>query len=131
MSWDLIRRADAAEPGSRDARGLRAVIDRVIPQLWAELQVAVFDAESSRQPLILTEISPLARYDHLDVLARLSDLVGPAATAGVGGNSAVARPSSEHWWIASRFSWDRRAASSWCGRRRRIWRPPHMTKGRV
>lgn len=77
VSWDLIRGADAAESGSRDARGLRAVIDRVVPQLWAELQVAVFDGESSRSPLVLNEISPLARYGHLDVLAKLSDLSAP------------------------------------------------------
>ncbi|CDO20640.1 protein kinase [Mycolicibacterium mageritense DSM 44476 = CIP 104973] len=77
VSWDLIRGADAAESGSRDARGLRAVIDRVVPQLWAELHAAVFDGESSRDPLILTEISPLARYGHLEVLAKLSDLSAP------------------------------------------------------
>lgn len=77
VSWDLIRGADAAEPGSRDARGLRAVIDRVVPQLTAELHKAVFEVENTNQPLILTEISPLARYDHLDVLAKLSDLSAP------------------------------------------------------
>ena len=77
MSWDLIRGADAAEASSRDARGLRAVIDRVVPQLWAELQAAVFDGETSAEPLILTEVSPLARYGHLDILAKLSDLAAP------------------------------------------------------
>lgn len=77
VSWDLIRGADAAESGSRDARGLRAVIDRVVPQLWTELQSAVFDGEGSSSPLILTEISPLARYGHLEVLAKLSDLSAP------------------------------------------------------
>ena len=41
------------------------MIDRVIPQLWEELRALVFDGESSDQPLILTEVSPLARYDHL------------------------------------------------------------------
>lgn len=77
VSWDLIRGADAAESGTVDARGLRAVIDRVVPLLWAELQTAVFDGETSRAPLILTEVSPLARYGHLDVLAKLSDLAAP------------------------------------------------------
>jgi serine/threonine protein kinase len=77
VSWDLIRGADAADPGSRDARGLRAVVDRVVPQLWEKLQQAVFEDPSSDQPLILTEVSPLARYGHLDVLAKLSDLSAP------------------------------------------------------
>jgi hypothetical protein len=77
VSWDLIRGADAADPGSRDARGLRAVVDRVVPRLWEQLQQAVFDGPNSDQPLILTEVSPLARYGHLDVLAKLSDLSAP------------------------------------------------------
>lgn len=77
VSWDLIRGADAARAGTVDARGLRAVIDRVVPLLRDELQAAVFDGETSRAPLILTEVSPLARYGHLDVLAKLSDLAAP------------------------------------------------------
>lgn len=77
VSWDLVRSADAAEAGSRDARGLRAVIDRVVPQLSTQLHQAVFDREPSGKPLILTEVSPLARYGHLDVLAKLSDLAAP------------------------------------------------------
>lgn len=77
VSWELVRGADAAETGTVDARGLRAVIDRVVPQLWTELQAAVFDGEPTNAPLILTEVSPLARYDHMDVLARLSDLAAP------------------------------------------------------
>lgn len=77
ISWDLIRGADAADAGTVDGRGLRAVIDRVVPQLWAELQAAVFDGDTEQAPLILTEVSPLARYGHLDVLAKLSDLAAP------------------------------------------------------
>lgn len=77
VSWDLIRGADAAESGTLDARGLRAVIDRVVPLLWAELQAAVFGGDTDSAPLILTEVSPLARYGHLDVLAKLSDLAAP------------------------------------------------------
>jgi len=77
VSWDLVRGADAADATPLDASGLRAVIDRVVPQLWAELQAAVFDSETNSAPLILTEVSPLARYGHLDVLAKLSDLAAP------------------------------------------------------
>lgn len=77
VSWDKVRSADAAEAGSRDARGLRAVIDRVVPALSTRLHQAVFDGEHSAKPLIVTEVSPLARYGHLDVLATLSDLAAP------------------------------------------------------
>ncbi|MGB0972815.1 MAG: BREX system serine/threonine kinase PglW, partial [Mycobacterium sp.] len=77
VSWELIRSADAAEATPLDARGLRTVIDRVVPQLWQELEANVFDGDPSPQPLILTDVSPLARYGHLDVLAKLSDLAAP------------------------------------------------------
>lgn len=77
VSWDLVRGADSPDAGPVDARGLRAVIDQVVPQLRAELDAAVFDGDISRSPLILTEVSPLARYGHLDMLASLSDLAAP------------------------------------------------------
>ncbi|WP_264032871.1 hypothetical protein [Mycolicibacterium gilvum] len=77
IPWDLIRSADAAEATARDAQGLRAVIDRVAPALRQKLQTAVFDGQQSTAPLILTEVSPLARYGHLDLLAALSDLAAP------------------------------------------------------
>ena len=77
ISWDLVRGADAADATPMDARGLRAVIDRVVPQLRKDLEANVFDGEHRDTPLILTEVSPLARYGHLDVLATLSDLAAP------------------------------------------------------
>ncbi|MBV5246749.1 BREX system serine/threonine kinase PglW [Mycolicibacterium sp. PAM1] len=77
IPWDLIRGADSAEATPRDAQGLRAVIDRVAPALRETLRAAVFDGQRSASPLILTEVSPLARYGHLDLLATLSDLAAP------------------------------------------------------
>ncbi|MCV7434924.1 BREX system serine/threonine kinase PglW [Mycolicibacterium bacteremicum] len=77
ISWDLVRGADAADATPMDARGLRAVIDRVVPQLRKDLEASVFDGDARDEPLILTEVSPLARYGHLDVLAKLSDLAAP------------------------------------------------------
>lgn len=77
ISWDLVKGADAAHATPMDARGLRAVIDRVVPQLRKDLEANVFDGDTHDEPLILTELSPLARYGHLDVLAKLSDLAAP------------------------------------------------------
>ncbi|MEI8084362.1 MAG: BREX system serine/threonine kinase PglW, partial [Actinomycetes bacterium] len=74
VPWDLVRSADAVDAAPRDAQGLRAVVDRVLPKLWESLRQEVFDCPATDQPLILTEVSPLARYGHLDVLAKLSDL---------------------------------------------------------
>ena len=45
------------DAGNRDAQGLRAVVNRVMPQLWESLQQRVFDGDGSDQPLILTEAS--------------------------------------------------------------------------
>lgn len=79
LPWDLVQSADAAESGTRDARGLRAVLDQVMPQFRIELEPQVFgeNVQSGSGPLILTELSPLARYGYLDVLAQLSDLSAP------------------------------------------------------
>ncbi len=80
LPWDLVRGADAAAEGSRDARGLRAVLDRVMPALRTRLEEQMFGEQGAgggERPLILTEVSPLARYGYLDVLARLSDLSAP------------------------------------------------------
>lgn len=77
IPWDLIRGADAAAATARDAQGLRAVIDRVVPALRKKLHDAVFDGQRTAEPLIVTEVSPLARYGHLDLLATVSDLAAP------------------------------------------------------
>jgi len=77
IPWDVVRAADAPTASPRDAQGLRAVIDRVAPVLRQKLRAAVFEGEYSSAPLILTEVSPLARYEQLDLLAELSDLAAP------------------------------------------------------
>lgn len=77
IPWDVVRAADAPTASPLDAQGLRAVIDRVAPVLRQKLRAAVFEGEYSSAPLILTEVSPLARYEQLDLLAELSDLAAP------------------------------------------------------
>ncbi len=84
VSWDLVRGADAVDAAPRDARGLRAVLDAVMPTVRQRIDRLVFDKTvvddeptTARGPLILTELSPLARYGYLDILAHLSDLSAP------------------------------------------------------
>lgn len=77
VPWDLVRSADAAAAGSKDARGLRAVLEQVMPRVCAGLEERVFGDAAQPRPLVLTEVSPLARYGYLDVLARLADLSAP------------------------------------------------------
>lgn len=87
LPWDTVRAADAAAPGSRDARGLRALVDRALPVVTGRVDELVLDparsnaepsagpnAEPSVEPVILTELSPLARYGQLHAVARWSDL---------------------------------------------------------
>lgn len=83
LPWDLVRSADAAAPGSRDARGLHALVERVLPKITDRIDEAVFGDSTSGNsgPVILTELSPLARYGHLGVVARWSDLAAKRARA--------------------------------------------------
>jgi hypothetical protein len=54
--WDLVLRADAAEPGSRDWLNLLRLIQRALPGMAAELRACA-------QPVLLSEPGLLARYD--------------------------------------------------------------------
>lgn len=75
LPWALVRSADAAVPGSRDARGLHALVERVVPRITEHIDGLVLGRPAEgRDPVILTELSPLARYGHLGVVARWSDL---------------------------------------------------------
>ena len=73
VPWDRIIASDAADATTTNARGLRAVMDNVMPPLRQSLLAEAFDGEDTDRPLILVEVSPLARYGHLDLLAELSD----------------------------------------------------------
>ncbi len=77
ISWDLVRGADAALKGTRDAKGLRVLVDTVMPEMRERLDAAVFRCAQGTPPLILVEPSPLARYGYMGVLAALADLTAP------------------------------------------------------
>jgi hypothetical protein len=94
LPWDLVRGADAAQQGSRDARGLHALVERVLPVVTERIDAAVFETVSAG-PLVLTELSPLARYGHLGVVARWSDL--------------AARRARGVWMVLPQLSWMRGA----------------------
>ena len=71
LPWELVRAADAATTGSREALGLAALVQRAMPAMESALDVAV---RADAGPLLLTEPAPLARYEHLGILSRWSDL---------------------------------------------------------
>ena len=71
VPWSTIRAADAKDAGSRDRQGLAQIVDRAIPTLVEDVSRRV---ASPGGPLLLTEVSPLARYGHLNVISTWSDL---------------------------------------------------------
>jgi serine/threonine protein kinase len=74
LPWDMVQAADAAAPGSRDAAGLAALVQRSLPAVEAAIDAAAAGAPEGTRPVLLTEIAPLARYAHLAILSRWTDL---------------------------------------------------------
>ncbi len=74
LPWETVRAADAAAPGTRDAAGLAALVQRALPAVDAAIERAMADAGEGSRPVLLVETAPLARYGHLGTLARWTDL---------------------------------------------------------
>ena len=74
LPWDLVQAADAAPGGSRDAAGLAALVQRSLPAIEDAITTALAGAPDGTRPVVLTEIAPLARYGHLAMLSRWTDL---------------------------------------------------------
>ena len=77
IDWQTVRSADRPDAAAPDARNLTALVGQIMPELEDRLRTAVFTDGGSEAPLVLIEPSPLARYDHLRILAELSDLAAP------------------------------------------------------
>ncbi|MFZ0160309.1 MAG: BREX system serine/threonine kinase PglW [Kineosporiaceae bacterium] len=78
LTWRMVQDADAAPAGSRDARGLAALVARALPTLQARIDTAL---DATPGPLLLVEAGPLARYGALAVLSRWTDLASPRGRA--------------------------------------------------
>jgi serine/threonine protein kinase len=74
LPWDLVQAADAAPAGSRDAAGLTALVQRSLAAVEEAIAATVSGAPDGTRPVVLTEIAPLARYGHLTMLSRWTDL---------------------------------------------------------
>lgn len=81
VQWDTVLAADAAGPGSADAKGLETFVSEAIPRIDSEIAAALDAAAAGTRPVLLTEAAPLARYGHMDVLARLADIGRPRPQA--------------------------------------------------
>lgn len=74
--WEVVLRADAAEPQSPDWRKLQRLVDGCLPDVEKALR-------SSQATRLAVNPGLLARYDRMDVLARVADDVG--RTGGIRG----------------------------------------------
>jgi serine/threonine protein kinase len=74
LDWDFVQEADAAAAGTRDAEGLSVLVQRSLPAVTDAINAAAAAHPAGTRPVLLTEVSPLARYGHLNVLSEWSDL---------------------------------------------------------
>jgi len=72
LPWETVRAADAEPITSRGRQGLGAMVRASWDDVIAAVEAALDD--TSDGPVVLTEASPLARYDNMALLARWSDL---------------------------------------------------------
>src|ERR1022692_168316 len=70
----MVRAADAAAPGSREAAGLTVLVQRSLAAIDIAIDDACGAAAEGTRPVLLTEAAPLARYGHLALLAPRADL---------------------------------------------------------
>jgi serine/threonine protein kinase len=81
IPWELVRAADAAEPGTRDMQGLAALVQQAAPAVEKAIAAAIDGAPGRSRPVLLVEAAPLARYGRLDIVARLADITTSRAQA--------------------------------------------------
>lgn len=74
-SWDALVRADAQPDNDRATRGVAAAINRAMPAVESAIASAItYEHGGESRPVIIVEASPLARYGHVDLIRKWSDL---------------------------------------------------------
>ena len=81
LPWELVRAADAAPAGSREAEGLDVLVRRSLPAVESAIDKDAAGAPDGGRPVLLTEVAPLARYGQLGILAPRADLTLPRRQA--------------------------------------------------
>lgn len=80
VAWDLIVASDAQPAGSPD----RVMLDRLVTMCMpavVDAMAAAIDGGDPDRPALLVEAAPLARYGHMDVLTRWTDMTTPRPRA--------------------------------------------------
>ena len=81
LDWGVVQAADAAAPGTRDAQGLSVLVQRSLAAIDSAIKAAVAANPEGTRPVLLTEVAPLARYGHLNLLGPWADLATRRAQA--------------------------------------------------
>jgi serine/threonine protein kinase len=74
LGWEFVQAADAAPDGTRDADGLKMLVKRSLPAVEAAITMASTEVPGATRPVLLTDVAPLARYGHLNILGPWADL---------------------------------------------------------
>jgi hypothetical protein len=74
LDWEFVKEADAAAAGTRDAQGLAILVKQSLPAVEAAITTAARAAPDGTRPVLLTDVAPLARYGHLNILGPWADL---------------------------------------------------------
>jgi serine/threonine protein kinase len=74
LGWDVVLAADAAVPGTRDAEGLSVLVQRSLPAINVAISTSASASSEGTRPVLLTDVAPLARYNHLNILGPWADL---------------------------------------------------------
>lgn len=74
LDWEFVQAADAAPDGTRDADGLKMLVKRSLPAVEAAITEALSEVPDGTRPVLLTDVAPLARYGHLNILGPWADL---------------------------------------------------------
>lgn len=80
VSWELVVASDAQPSGSPDRVMLDRLVAACMPEVVAAMTAAIHEGDPER-PALLVEAAPLARYGHMDVLTRWTDMTTPRARA--------------------------------------------------
>jgi serine/threonine protein kinase len=81
LDWKFVRAADAAPSGTREAEGLSVLVQRSLPAINAAIKAATAASPEGTRPVLVTEVAPLARYNHLNALGPWADLATRRAQA--------------------------------------------------
>ena len=81
LGWDVVLAADSAAPGTRDADGLSVLVQRSLPAVDVAITATASAAPEGTRPVLLTDVAPLARYNHLNMLGPWADLATRRAQA--------------------------------------------------